>query len=57
MNTLKRWLYAFRNLGRYAESLNRRAEVETFLLDAARGKREPPTREECAMLAKKLGKP
>lgn len=39
----------------FAESLTRRAEVEQWLFDAAKGKRATPTAEECLALAMKLG--
>lgn len=39
----------------YATALNRRVEVEAVLIDIGAGKRDLPTREECAALAIKLG--
>lgn len=41
----------------YAEQLNRRAGIEQILLDIANGKKELPSREDCRILALKLGTP
>jgi hypothetical protein len=41
----------------WAQSLNRRAEVEQWLFDASTGKRALPNAEECRALAMKLGVP
>lgn len=42
---------------RWAEALNRRAEVEQLMFDAARGKRPMPTAEELRAWALRLGVP
>lgn len=39
------------------DHLNRRTKVEQRLHDAANGKKDPPTREECKELARTLGVP
>ena len=48
-----RWMW----LREYEISLNRRAEVEQELFDAARGKRPLPDAEQCRKLAVRLGVP
>ncbi len=44
-------------LWNYAKSLNARADVETYLYDAARGKKPLPDAAKCRELAIKLGNP
>lgn len=57
MMWLYRWKVRCRILFHHADELNRRVEVENVLLNVAKGKRPPPTPEECRMLAYKLGMP
>jgi hypothetical protein len=52
--TLWRWYYAARTFRNYGTSLNRRAEVESVLLNIANGKRPLLTPDECRALASKL---
>ena len=40
---------------RYEKSLNRRADVENYLIRASKGKEPLPDKEMCAKLAAKLG--
>lgn len=57
MKWLWRWWYVFITFRNYAQSLNRRAEVENVLLNVSAGKRPMLTKEECRQLALKLGTP
>lgn len=41
----------------YWKALNRRVEIEQILLEMAAGKQPLPTREDCFVLAMKLGTP
>jgi hypothetical protein len=47
----------WRILRSHGHHLNRRAEVETVLLNVAKGKRKALTQTECFELALKLGEP
>jgi len=40
-----------------AKALNRRVSIETILLDMSQGRRPLPDKEECRILALKLGTP
>ena len=57
MNTVRRWLYALRNLRNYGQELNRRAAVEQQLWNVYHGKRPLPDAEQCREWAVKLGVP
>lgn len=53
----RRWRYRWINFMDGADSLSRRVTVEQVLLDCANGKRPTPDRDECRILAYKLGVP
>lgn len=55
MKAFRRLYWKLNFLWYYAESLNRRAEVENELIQCAVGKRAPLTKEDYFRLAYKLG--
>lgn len=55
MNTLQLWKYRFLKIWHSAKALNRRVEVEQYLLDCANGKRSLPDNKKCRELALRLG--
>lgn len=57
MNAILRLIAKWRTFKDHADSLNRRAEVETVLWNVAAGKRPMLTQDECRKLALKLGVP
>jgi hypothetical protein len=57
MNYLSRLIARWHTFKDHADSLNRRAEVETVLWNVAAGKRPMLTQDECRKLALKLGVP
>lgn len=54
---LQRLRARWRLIRSHGDELNRRATVEAILLEMSEGKRPLPTKEECALLAYKLGTP
>ena len=57
MELVKRLKARWRIIRYHGKELNRRAYIEEQLLLIAEGKRSLPTREECRILALKLGTP
>ena len=57
MDWLTRLKYRFIILINHGEELNKRVDIENILFDMAKGKRALPTREECRVIALKLGTP
>jgi len=54
---IRRLKYKIIFLYHYAKSLNRRVEVEQYLLNCANGKTPLPDHDKCKELALKLGTP
>lgn len=56
-NIIRKLKHRWSFLRNYNRELNRRVEIENELIDIANGKRPIPSRDDCQVMALKLGTP